>query len=222
MRAQEAETLTKWVLDLGLPKGTVCLNIGSSTGHFREHEQPHIHELFIKPLTQAGIRFVNCDMKEAPGVDEIGDVFDPEFQARMKAYKADLIVCSNLLEHLVDPKGFAKACGELVQPGAYGLFSVPLAYPYHPDPIDTMLRLKPDQIAAMLPGWATVRSAVLTAGSYWSDVKKRGNPWKLIANQAARVALPFYRPSQWRPNASRLSYLGRKYTVSLVLLKKPD
>jgi hypothetical protein len=33
--------------------------------------------------------------------------------------------------------------------------------------------------------------------------------------------MPFYRPSRWRENASRLSWLGRKYRVSIVLLRKP-
>jgi hypothetical protein len=220
MRPEEADTLASWVLELGLPPGTVCLNIGSSTAEFREHDRPHIQNRFIGPLAQAGIRFVHCDMKQADGVDEVGDVFDADFQARLQAYDARLLVCSNLLEHLTEPEKFARVCANLVGEGAYGLFSVPSSYPYHPDPIDTMLRLKPDQLAAMLPEWSVVRASEMEAGSYWQDLKETGKPLRMVAHQAARVALPFYRPKQWLPNASRLSWLFRPYRVSVVLLKK--
>ena len=98
MRPREAETLAKWVLDLGLPAGSVCLNIGSSTKRFREVDQPHIAEKFIAPLEASGLRFIHCDMKQAAGVDEVGDILDPRFRDRLKSYQADLLVCSNLLE----------------------------------------------------------------------------------------------------------------------------
>ena len=221
MRPEEADTLTRWVRELKLERGTVCLNVGSSTRHFREIDQPHVAGRFVRPLEEDGIRFVHCDMKQADGVDEVGDILDPAFRARLKKHQAGLLVCSNLLEHLTDPEQFAQACGELVTEGGYGLFSVPSSYPYHPDPIDTMLRLKPDKLAALLPGWAVVRAGELQAGNYWNDLKRAGSPLKRLVRHAARVALPFYRPAQWRENASRLSWLLRPYRVSIVLLEKP-
>ena len=221
MRAEEADLLARWVRDLRLEAGSVCLNVGSSTKAFREQMQPHVAERFIRPLEEAGIRFVHCDMKQADGVDEVGDILDPGFRRRLRRYDAALLVCSNLLEHLTEPQRFAGACGELVRDGGFGLFSVPLSYPYHPDPIDTMLRLTPAELAAMLPDWTVVRSEELVAGNYWRDLKESGAAWSRLARQAARVALPFYRPGQWRANASRLSWLLRPYSVSVVLLRKP-
>ena len=41
MRREEAVLLAEWVRELRLPEGAVCLNIGSSTGEFREQQQPH-------------------------------------------------------------------------------------------------------------------------------------------------------------------------------------
>ncbi len=221
MRPEEAETLTQWVRELQLEPGTVCLNIGSSTAEFREEMQPHVESRFIRPLEADGIRFVHCDMKSAAGVDEVGDIIDPKFRAKLKEYGASLLVCSNLLEHLTEPGRFAAACAELVEDGGYGLFSVPLSYPYHPDPIDTMLRLTPEELAAMLPDWTLVRSAAIEAGSYWGDLRATGSGLSLATRQAARVLVPFYRPSQWRANASRLSWLFRPYRVSIVLVRKP-
>src|SRR5689334_6974773 len=178
--------------------------------------QPHVAERFIRPLEADGIRFVHCDMKQADGVDEVGDILDPEFRATLKRYCASLLVCSNLLEHLTEPRRCESACGELVGDDGFGLFSVPLSYHYHPDPIDTMLRVTPPELAAMLPEWTAVRSEVLEAGSYWEDLRETGSGWSRLVRQAARVAMPFYRPSQWRANASRLSWLFRRYSVSIV------
>lgn len=221
MRSEEAETLAAWILGLKLKPGAVCLNIGSSTKRFREVDQPHIYEQFIAPLEASGIRFIHCDMKEAEGVDEVGDVLDPDFRSRLQGYRADVLVCSNLLEHLTKPKEFARACGELVRDGGYGLFSVPLSYPYHPDPIDTMFRPRPEDLAAMLPGWRPIEARVLEVGTYWEDLRKSGKPVQGLVRRLARAALPFYRPKKWRTNASRLAWLFRPYRLSLVLLSKP-
>lgn len=210
-----------WVRELGLAANTVCLNIGSSTRAFREQDQPHIIERFIGPLERDGIRFVHCDMKQADGVDEVGDVLDPRFRDRLRRYGAKLLVCSNLLEHLADPRAFAEACGELIPSGGYGLFTVPLSYPFHPDPIDTMLRLTPDELGAMMAGWEIVKSEQIEAGNYLRDLRATGQPYRLLVRQMARVMLPFYRPRTWRPNASRLLWLFRPYRMSLVLLRKP-
>jgi hypothetical protein len=221
MRREEAGTLARWVRELKLPRGTVCLNIGSSTKEFRERQQPHITERLIRPLEADGIRFIHCDMKKADGVDEVGDLLDPSFRSSLKRHHASLLVCSNLLEHLTDPQRFADACAELVGDGGFGLFSVPLSYPYHPDPIDTMLRLTPAELAAMLPDWTVVRSGQIEAGNYWRDLRESGSGISRLVRQIGRVAMPFYRPHQWRANASRLSWLFRPYRVSIVLLQKP-
>lgn len=221
MRPEEADTLTRWVRELGLEPGAVCLNIGSSTKEFREEQQPHVFERFIQPLESDGIRFVHSDMKQAEGVDEVGDILDPDFRERLRRYDAALLVCSNLLEHLTEPQRFANVCAQLVREGGYGLFSVPRSYPYHPDPIDTMLRLTPRQLAAMMPDWAVVRSGEIEAGNYWRDLRASGEGLSRLVRQIGRVAMPFYRPHQWLANASRLSWLMRTYRVSIVLLQKP-
>jgi hypothetical protein len=221
VRLEEADLLTCWVRELRLEPGTLCLNIGSSTREFREREQPHIADRFIRPLEADGVRFIHCDMKRDDGVDEVGDVLDPGFQARLKGYGARLVVCSNLLEHLEKPAEFARACGDLVGPDGYGLFTVPLSYPYHPDPIDTMLRLTPAQLTAMMPDWEVVKSGQIAAGNYLRDLRAAGRPYTKLFRQLVRVMLPFYRPQTWRPNAHRLLWLFRPFRMSLALLRKP-
>jgi SAM-dependent methyltransferase len=221
MRKEEARLMAEWVRSLALPAGSVCLNVGSSTAEFRKVVQPHIDRLLIGPIEEAGIRVVHCDMKPAAGVDEVGDLLDPGFRERLRAYCADVMLCSNLLEHLTDPVDFLAACGDLVRPGGYGLVTMPLSYPYHADPIDTMLRLKPDEIAALLPGWEVVRAEELVAGSHANDLRGEKRPLVTLAKQLGRTAMPFYRSHQWRGIAHRLLWLFRPYRQSMVLLRKP-
>lgn len=221
MRREEAKEIAQWVSELNLAKGAVCLNIGSSTADFRRNVQPHIESDLIAPLEKSGLRVIHCDMKAADGVDEIGDLLDPSFRQKLKAYDADIMICSNLLEHLADPHEFTRACGNLVKPGGYGLFTVPLSYPYHPDPMDTMLRLKPEELAKLMPGWEIIKAEQIKAGSYGRDLRESPAGLRTLANQIVRVALPFYRPRQWKPLAHRLLWLFRPFRQSMVLLRKP-
>lgn len=221
MRIEEARALARWIGELDLPEGATCLNVGSSTGDFRRRVQPHIESELFAPLAAAGLKIVHCDMKPAEGVDEVGDVLDPAFRERLLAYDAQVLICSNLLEHLTDPHTFAAACGDLVAPGGHGLITVPYSYPYHPDPIDTMFRPSPEELSGMLPGWEVERAALLESGNYFDDLKASGRPLYIFANQILRAAMPLYRRSQWRHIAHRLLWLFRPYTVTMVQLRKP-
>ncbi|MFL6733512.1 MAG: class I SAM-dependent methyltransferase [Sphingomicrobium sp.] len=189
------------------------MNIGSSTGVFRSVDQPHVGGLFER-LQKTGVRVVHCDLKEADGVDEVGDVLDPAFQDRMRAYDADVLLCSNLLEHLTDPKSFAAACGSMVRAGGHGLFTVPYSYPYHADPIDTMFRPTPDELVQLLPGWQIDRGQIIEAGRF------RPRPWQLVKH-LGRVAMPFYRSHGWRSMTHRLLWLFRPYRQTMLLARKP-
>lgn len=220
MRREEARTILQWILALKLPAGTLCLNLGSSTGEFRSEVQPHIETELFAPLKAAGLVVLHCDVKSADGVDEVGDLLDPAFQSKLRAKGAKLILCSNLLEHLTDAGRFANACGALVEPGGYGIFTVPYSYPYHPDPIDTMFRPSPDKLAAMLENWVTVRQEVIKGGNHWKDLQQSGEPVRRLIRQIGRVALPFYRSKHWKHIAHRLLWLYRPFTSSAVLLRK--
>jgi SAM-dependent methyltransferase len=211
-----------WIRELGLAEGTVCLNVGSSTGEFRRTTQPHIHRELIAPIERAGLRVIHCDIKEAEGVDEVGDLLSPEYRERLCAYNAHVMICSNLLEHLTNPQEFAARCGELVRPGGYGIFTVPYSYPYHPDPIDTMLRPSPAGLAGMLKDWVVVRQEIIRGGNHWGDLRRSGEPLSRLFKQVARTLMPFYRRAHWKHVAHRLLWLKRPFTSSAVLLRKPD
>lgn len=222
MLPDEAALIGRWALGLGLGEGSVCLNVGSSTRVFREETQPYIDADILRPLARTGCRIINCDMKEDDGVDEVGDLLDPRFQQKLIGYGPDLIICSNLLEHLTDPTTFAKACGTIAKPGGHCIFTVPRSFPYHPDPLDTMFRPTPHEIAALLPDWQIVAAEEMAAGSYWAELRSQRAPLSALARQVARALMPFYRPARWYPAIHQLFWLFRSYRVSLVMLRKPE
>lgn len=222
MLPDEAVLIGEWARRLPLDGESVCLNLGSSTRQFREVTQPFIFQFIVKPISETGCRFINCDLKEDDGVDEIGDLLDGEFQNRLIKYAPDLIICSNLLEHIKSPSIFARACGLITKPGGYCLFTVPRSFPYHPDPLDTMYRPTTDDVARLLPEWQVIEALELITSSYRDELCETGAPVKALGRQVARVMLPFYRPRTWYSAAHKLVWLFRPYRVSMVLLKKPD
>lgn len=213
--------MAEWIGALRLGRGAVCLNIGSSTERFRVHSQPHIDQFVFAPLRQSGVRVVHCDLKGDPGVDLVGDVLDSAFQARLRSMDAQLLICSNLLEHLADPLAFAGACASLVAPGGYALFSVPTDYPFHPDPIDTLFRPSPEQLAAIFPDWEVIEAEQLACGNFWQDLQRGGAFWRKAGRHLLRLAAPFYKPRYWLSFAHRLLWLVRDYKVTLLLVRKP-
>lgn len=221
MRPEEAQLISDFVTRVALPAGSVCLNVGSSTKFFREVDQPHIHSKLIIPLEAIGIRFVHCDLKMAEGVDLIGNVLDLQFQQRMAERQADVLLCCNILEHLESPQVFADACAKLVRPRGYMVVSIPFSYPYHADPIDTMLRLAPVELAALFPGWEFVQGEVVKSQTFLQEMLSKPRGAAALARHLLKAMVPFYRPRQWRANAHRLLWLFRPYTVSVALLRKP-
>lgn len=221
MRKEEAQWVAAVVEGLCLEEGSVCLNVGSSTLHFRNVTQPHITRDLINPIEACGIRVIHCDIKSDDGVDLVGDVLDPVFQRAMADKRADVLLCCNILEHLADPQSFASACGNLVRGGGYMIASVPLSYPFHPDPIDTMLRPTPAELSAFFPGWRVIAGEVLTTETFLDEMLRSDGGASALLMHVLKVLVPFYRPRHWWPKAHRLLWLFRPYKSSLVVLQKP-
>src|SRR5262245_58429456 len=69
MRPSEAKYIAEILGHLPNDAVGPCLNVGSSTRHFREVEQPHVDRLVFAPLAQRGIEVTHADLKPAEGVD---------------------------------------------------------------------------------------------------------------------------------------------------------
>jgi hypothetical protein len=139
------------------------------------------------------------------------------------------VFCSNLLEHVENREEIARALTLVVPAGGYLFVSCPYRYPYHPDPIDTLFRPTPHELAALFPRTRTVLAQVVDCGTYApyfvQDLLR--NPLKV-----AGVVLDRILPARWRPRApapvantgprheSLAPWLFKKMKATCVVLQK--
>ena len=224
MRLEEAhwvrDTLLRFVTGAG-PADRIALNLGSGTRKMREVLKPHVNEMTLQPLSDAGFRIVHSDMFAGDGIELQGDLFDPAFQQQLQQLQPALVYFCNILEHLdrrhrLDVPHILDA---VVPPGGLLLITAPLSYPYHADPIDTYYRVTPQQIAELFPGYQVLNQAAVNCGNYGEEFR-RGSPGRRI-RKVLRLLVPFVRPKRWLTHAHRFLWMNRPYRISCVLMRKP-
>src|SRR5262245_10496990 len=125
----DAEWLGRTLAELSAEELSPILNLGASTRHFREIEQPYIQELVFRPLETRGVRVINSDLKAADGVDLVGDVFNDADFARLRAARPRAVICTHMFEHVRDREELSRRLIALL-PGR-GLFFVTVPSSYH-------------------------------------------------------------------------------------------
>ena len=218
LRFQEAIWLYNALREYPPEELSPCINIGSSTKYFRHYSKPHISKYVINPLLASGIKLINFDLKEGDGIDISGDIYDKVTFDLLKKINSKALICSNMLEHIMNRRLFAKKCSALLGNNGLIFITVPYSYPYHRDPIDTLYRPKPEDIINLFPEFSLVKSEIITASSYFDDLKKAGSIKILM--RAGRLLLPIYKPKSWISHLHRLLWLFRPYTVTCVVLQK--
>lgn len=92
---------------------------------------------------------MHLDGQAGEGIDVVADIasdgFDPSVIGTF-----DLVLCTNLLEHVLHREQTIQYLFDLAAPNAYVVVTVPKKFPYHEDPIDTMYRPTPKQLGAAL------------------------------------------------------------------------
>lgn len=133
-----------WIRDLleglDLKKGQTVLDIGSSSEKYRCLDQPFI-DYYIRPLRKLDLEIVHMDSRYDKGVDIVCDLDSLDSETILKGIEpADVILCTNLLEHVRNRDLVIKRIQKLIKYGGVIIISVPYVYRKHPDPIDTMYR----------------------------------------------------------------------------------
>jgi SAM-dependent methyltransferase len=197
--------------------GTV-LNIGSSTAEVRERIQSFIDERIFRPLTQRGVPVVHTDIKAAEGVDIVADIMNDDDLERLRRLQAKTILCSNMLEHVPSPLRMAERLTALVPPGGVLLVTVPNSYPYHPDPIDTLLRPDIEQLSGLFRQLKLVDGGIVEGPTVAQEFVK--NPL-LLPRRIARSIIPFPQFGYWLSALDRWRWLFRHYRATCIALWKP-
>lgn len=156
------------------------LDVGSSTLEFRTRVQPHIDRNVFEPLRRRGLVITHLDARAEPGVDIVADV------ATLRGVDGawDVVLCTNLLEHVVDRAETMRNIKRVVSPAGLLVLTVPKRYPIHHDPIDTGFRPTARELAQLL-GWTellaeqdiTIHSRVHYTGSRW--FRRFVLPWQI-------------------------------------------
>jgi SAM-dependent methyltransferase len=141
----------------------------------------------------------------------------------------DLVICTQVLEHVVDAQTFCGEIGRVLVPGGTLLLSVPFLYPIHD--VDDYRRLSPAGMAQFFPGWQL--EEVKRLGGLGSTMVLLWNTWieNTLCRTSARRALkgllfPIRLLLNPLLNAGALLFdlldgTGRYFHNSLVELRKP-
>lgn len=215
MRPEEAAVIGQWLSQA--EDISPVVELGSSTIHFRKVEKPHIDVLVHAPLRERGLQIVHTDLKAGDGIDISGNIYDWGVRAQLKKISARSVLCCNIFEHVIDRKGFAVICDDILAPGGKMIVSVPYSYPYHLDPIDTYYRPSPTEIGNLFPGYSILKAEIVKSGSHWSDLNRLIDiPRDVVRSLLMRGGL-----EASKARFHRLFWLFRSYRVSIVLLQKP-
>jgi hypothetical protein len=221
MLIEEARWLAGRLAAMSPAELSPLLDVGSSTLSFRTRDQPWVEGLVFRPLVERGVRVVHMDAKAEPGVDIVADLSDGASVERLKEVGFRALLCSNLLEHVTDPRAIGRTLVGLLPAGGHLFVSGPFEYPYHPDPIDTMFRPSPDQLAGLFPNTSLVVGEIVDGGRYLDQIVGRPQRFLLLL---LRVLLPFYKPAVWRASflqlRQRIPWMFRHFRATCLVLRK--
>ena len=200
-------------------RNNTVLDVGSSTGKYRE-KKPHLAQLH-EVIVASGGAYVGLDLKDAEGVDLVGDITSTATLAAIKKMAPKVILLNNILEHLKDPWVVLRDVWEVVPRGGILIVSVPLSFPYHPDPIDTMFRPRTAELINVLESATLIEEAVLEDQALWSKWGRQGAGYLVyrLARSLTKLVLKspldrryfFYSDFRW---------LFRRLSVSLLAAEK--
>lgn len=214
----DAEWLGKVLQQYSPEALSPIVNIGSSTREFRTKVQPFIQELIFAPLEARGVRVIHSDIKAGDGVDVSCDIFDDTGLAKLKVMQPKALICTHMFEHVTDREELAKRLLSLLPADGLFFITVPMSYHYHADPIDTMFRPNPDELAALFSGQQLLDKEVLIGETYWSHVQKR--PLTLFFRHFFRFFAPFLGIEKWKRSMRKLYWLFNNYKVAAIVGKK--
>jgi hypothetical protein len=213
----EARWLRDQLLSFAPDETSPLLNIGSSTKHFREVEQPWNDAELFAPLRARGVKIIHMDFRDGDGIDIRADILSNADLPGLKALNAKAILCCNILEHVREAKKLAQRCVEIVGQGGLVFVTVPHSYPHHRDPIDTMYRPSLDELASLFAPAEMLRGEILDVGeSYRDQVRKR--PWILLRH-VLRAPVPFLGFAKWKRSMGKLYWLRHNYQVTAAVFQ---
>jgi 2-polyprenyl-3-methyl-5-hydroxy-6-metoxy-1,4-benzoquinol methylase len=202
MFKEEAHWIKTVISRIDFRSPTTVLDVGSSNIEFRTVIQPHIHELIHKPLLEGGFNVCLLDLKKDESVDIVIDLTSNDLPDSLFSKTYDLIICCNILEHVKERDLFMRNMLRFSHHGTFLMITVPLVYPKHNDPIDTMYRPTVKQLTDFIATYAMCKlvkseELVITEKEYY--VLKPGRKLDYLLLRSQRWLLRWYlKPLRWK------------------------
>ena len=218
MMYQEACWLRQRLSEIPSSDLSPILSIGSGNRDFRRRRQPWIDAQLYDPLDQQGVQVLHHELRVAPGVDIAGDLEDERFRSELMQLGVRSVLCCNVLEHVLDPASLVAAVEQLVPSGGIIGVTVPRSYPYHPDPIDTMLRPDETSLTALFNRSHVIYSSTIRCDSLLGYLVR--TPGRIDSVRNGRKAV---RPTTLEAPVSLTTTLKQALvstTVTAVVLRK--
>jgi hypothetical protein len=175
MLIEEAKWLGKQLCDLG-DEYFPMINTGSSSSVFRTQIQPYVDEYVFKPLREQGKKVFHADIRDAEGMDLVGDLNDDIFIRQVKKLQIKSVLSTNLLEHVTSPQTVCLHLEDMLGSGGIMIVSVPRRYPYHKDPIDTKFRPSVDELCGLFPNCTLLHGETVTSADTQAKMIRKKNP----------------------------------------------
>ena len=160
---------------------------------------------------------MNQDIKEAAGVDLVGDLTDPSFAASLGKLKPRALLCNNLLEHVRQPAAIIETLLAVVPRGTVIVATGPSRYPKHLDPIDTMFRPSPGELASLFHTTKVEEMTELNVGSVVSGYSSDALG---LLRLLLLASMPFAGYRRWVTAANKVAWLFRVRKVYCVAMRK--
>ncbi|MFM7559510.1 methyltransferase type 11 [Cylindrospermopsis raciborskii] len=218
MLKQEAEWLGKMIYSLDQDRIFPLLNLGSSSQNFREKQQPWIYQFLFKPAQQKGNLVIHTDLKQDLGIDLIGNLNDPQFLKTISGLNIKSVICSNLLEHIVNKEETCQNINSIIPENGYLFVTVPYQFPLHLDPIDTFFRPNINQLCELFPDLEMMEAEIISGGKLYQCTSTPGFLYVII--MIIRLLSPFYQPLRWLNSLRYSLWLFRDISVTCIVFRK--
>ncbi|MDD1413676.1 methyltransferase type 11 [Dolichospermum sp. ST_con] len=220
MLKSEAQWLGKMIYSLDENTVFPLLHLGSSREKFRDQEQPWIHEFLFKPAKINGNLVIHADLKQDTGINLIGDLNDPQFLQTISELNIKSVICSNLLEHILNKAEICQNISSIIPVNGYLFLTVPYQFPLHLDPIDTLFRPNIEQLCELFPDLEIVNAEIISGGKLYKCTSIP--PILYVMLMIIRLLLPMYQPLRWLNSLRYSLWLFRNISVTCVVLKKTE
>lgn len=203
------------------------LEIGSSTYKFRNKIKPHIAKNIHSKLSNRGIKIILSDFKPDLDIKNsedqiIGDVFDERVFNKMQDVKPKCILLCNILEHVNNPNDLCKRILQIANEKTIIVVTVPFSFPYHRDPIDTLFRPSPKKLVANFTDVELIHKEIIEGTNFGEQLKELSlfSAFSRIAKEVIKIIIHLITFQIKKIKYSRLFWLRKNYSVSLVVMKK--